>query len=510
MSQYLLGIDNGNTVTKVSLFDLDGHELCVASRDAETLQPQPAYTERSMPVLWQNTASAIREVLEKSGVPAQQIVAVGSTGHGNGLYLLNRSGQVYCNAIQSMDQRAVDLLHGWGASGIRARMHPFTPHQPYPSQTAVLLAWLKQYDRACYDEIGTVLLCKDYINACLTGELVSDYSDMSATNLLNVAERRYDTALLDVLGIPEIHDKLPRLAHSHEVIGTVTSQAAASTGLHEGTPVVAGMIDIDASAVGTGVVEPGQGCILIGTWSINQVVLKEPDFTHDLFLVSPFSDGQSWLATEGSATSAANLEWFVKHFCGEERQEAARRGVSVYDLCNEMVEAISPQDATVIFHPFLFGSNVPGRASAGFYGLSGWHTRPHLLRAVYEGVAYGHLSHIERLRAAGAAFDHIHLSGGGARSRVWVQMFADLLDTPIAVPKGFETGTLGAALLAGIGVGLYSSHAEAVARAVRIGSTYEPNGEYGDIYRQRYQQYQRYLPVNAPVTSTDELSLKER
>ena len=169
MSQYLLGIDNGNTVTKVSLFRPDGHELCVAARDAATLQPQPAYTERSMQVLWQNTASAIQEVLEKSGVPAKHIVAVGSTGHGNGLYLLNRSGEVYCNAIQSMDQRAVEMLRVWEAGGIRERIHPFTPQQLYPSQTAVLLAWLKQYDRACYDQIGTVLMCKDYINTCLTG-----------------------------------------------------------------------------------------------------------------------------------------------------------------------------------------------------------------------------------------------------------------------------------------------------------------------------------------------------
>jgi L-xylulokinase len=495
MSQYLLGIDNGNTVTKVSLFDLEGHELCVAARDAATLQPQPGYAERSMHTLWQNTAAAIREVVEKSGVPAEQIAGIGSTGHGNGLYLLNRSGEVYCNAIQSMDQRAAGLLQAWEAGGMREQMRSYTPQQPYPSQTAVLLAWLKQHDRACYDAIGTLLMCKDYINACLTGELVTDYSDMSAANLLNVAEQRYDSALLELLGIPEMQSALPRLAHSHDVIGCVTAQAAAATGLREGTPVVGGMIDLDASAVGTGVVQPGQGCILIGTWSINQVVLDAPIFNHDLFLVSPFSDGRSWLATEGSATSAANLEWFVKHFCGEERQEAAQRGVSVYDVCNELIESIAPEDSTVIFHPFLFGSNVLGGASAGFYGLSGWHTRAHLLRAVYEGVAFGHLSHIERLREAGAAFDAVRLSGGGARSRVWVQMFADLLGTPITVPEGFETGTRGAALLAGIGVGLYSSHADAVNRAVRLASTYEPAAERGRMYRERYQQYQRYLPA---------------
>lgn len=493
MSPYLLGIDNGNTVTKVSLFDLDGHELCVAARDAATLQPQPAYAERSMDTLWKNTASAIREVVEKSGVPAEQIVGVGSTGHGNGLYLLNRSGQVYCNAMQSMDQRAAGLLRNWEADGIREQMRPYTPQQLYSSQTAVLLAWLKRYDRATYDAIGTVLMCKDYINACLTGTLVTDYSDMSAANLLNVTEQRYDSELLEVLGIPEMEGALPRLAHSHEVIGYITAQAAAVTGLREGTPVVGGMIDIDASAVGTGVVQPGQGCILIGTWSINQVVLDAPIFTHDLFLVSPFSDDRSWLATEGSATSAANLEWFVKHFCSEERQLAAQRGVSVYEVCNEIVDSVSPEDSTVIFHPFLFGSNVPSGASAGFYGLSGWHTRAHMLRAVYEGVAFGHLSHIEKLRAAGAAFDSVRLSGGGARSRVWVQMFADLLGAPITVPEGFETGTRGAALLAGIGVGLYSSHADAVNRAVRLTNTYEPDADRGRIYGERYQQYQRYL-----------------
>src|SRR5690606_16492550 len=157
--------------------------------------------------------------------------------------------------------------------------------------------------------------------------------------------------LLALFGIPEIEDALPPMKASAEVIGRVTQQAAEATGLAAGTPVIAGMLDTHASAIGAGVCRPGQACIVVGTWSINQIVLKEPLRPTDLFLMQPFADSRYWLAMEASATSASNLEWFVNQFCAEERMEAQRRGISVYDVCNEAVASIPAEESSVIFLP---------------------------------------------------------------------------------------------------------------------------------------------------------------
>jgi L-xylulokinase len=198
-----------------------------------------------------------------------------------------------------------------------------------------------------------------------------------------------------------------------------------------------------------------------------------------------------YLTIEGSATSAANLEWFVNQCCGDERAEAKRRGVSVYEICNEEVASLPPGSTNIIFHPFLFGSNIAPTARAGFYGVAGWHTRAHLLRALYEGVVFGHLSHIEKLRAAGGHFVSARLAGGGSRSAVWAQIFADTIQTPMEISDGNELGARGAALAAGVGAGIYKDYAEAVQEAVTVVRVHEPNPASTPHYLARYAEYQR-------------------
>jgi L-xylulokinase len=282
---------------------------------------------------------------------------------------------------------------------------------------------------------------------------------------------------------------LPPLRQSLTILCGVTDAAADETGLVVGTPVIGGMIDCAASSIGIGVVKPGQACILIGTWSINQVIVEQPNWTPDVFLMAPFADPQYWLLLEGSATSAANLEWFITHFGTDERLAAEERGISPYEVCNAAVENIPPEDATVIYHPFLYGSPEQANASAGFFGISGWHTRAHLLRAIYEGVVFGHLVHIDKLKRAGTEFGSARMGGGGARSATWVQMFADALQIPVEVPEGSETGTRGAALAAGVAAGIYRSLEEAVSTTITVARVHEPNARNGTIYRARYEQY---------------------
>lgn len=495
---YLLGIDCGNTVTKVTLVTARGDEVATASRRADTLRAAPGHAERDMAALWRSVAGAIQDVLAAARVRGADVAAVGCTGHGNGLYALDRAGAPLGHAIQSLDGRAAALLAEWQRGGVTGAAYALSRQSNYAAQTAVLLAWLKRHQPADYARIGTVLLAKDYLNFCLTGVRGSDYTDLSTTGLLNLTRRDYDADLLGLYGLEDIRPALPGLHASTDVIGQVHAEAARQTGLSAGTPVIAGMIDIDASAIGAGVVQPGLVSVVVGSWSINQAVAAVLPEDADLFLQSVFADPRYWLLCEASATSASNLEWFIQQFCGEEQRTAAAEGTSVYEVCGRAVASVPAVECDVIYHPFLYGANLHPHARAGFFNLSGWHTRAHLLRALYEGIVYGHRFHIDRLKAAGVRVEVVRLAGGAARSSLWTQMFADVLDVPVEVTASQEPGTLGAALAAGVGVGMFADLASAVAGAVRVERTASPNPENHALYQARYARFTRLIGAMRP------------
>jgi L-xylulokinase len=495
MGQYLLGIDNGSTVSKAALFDFQGKEIAIASCRVETVYPHPGWTERNMELLWQSTANAVRQVLEKSGVRAEEVAGIGSTGHGNGIYLLDKQGNPLRNGIQSMDTRACEIISGWNQSGAAAQFFPYTIQSQWAAQPNALLAWMKKYEPDNYARIGAILMCKDYIKYRLTGEISSDYTDMSGSSLMDVRGRCYSRALMELYGLGELYDALPPLKQSFEVAGQVSRSAAQETGLAPGTPVVGGLFDVDASAVGCGAVHAGQACIVAGTWSINEVITQEPIVDPNVFMTTLFASPGLFLSVEASATSATNLEWFVDQCCGDERAEAKRRGVSVYKVCDEEVASVPPDCANIVFHPFLYGSSAQPTARAGFYGVAGWHTRAHLLRALYEGVVFSHLSHLEKLKAAGAQIEAVRLTGGGSRSQVWTQIFADALQMPVEISDGTEVGARGAALSAGIGTGIFSSYSDAVEQAVSVVRVQEANPANIALCQDRYAAYGQLIQV---------------
>lgn len=499
MAQYLMGVDNGLTVSKAAIFDLGGREVAAQGHKVELSYPRPAWVERDSETVWRTTAQAIREAIDKAGIDARDIVAVGNSAHGNGMYLLDRRGAALGPGITSMDCRATGIIEEWraspdrGAASVQDRVFANIMTNIWPAQPPALLAWLKRCRPEVYAQIGAVLPCKDYIKYRLTGAATTDYSDISGTALYDSLNRRYSPEMLDLFGIGDILPALPQPVESHAIAGCVTRDASQLTGLLEGTPVVGGMFDIDASAVGAGVIDEGTLCIIAGTWSINEMVSRTPVADPRLMMCTLFAAPGRWLVTEASATSATNLEWFVTNFCHEETLIAAQRGVSVYEVCNEMVASLPPGGTDVIFHPFLFGSNAQANARAGFYGLGAWHTKAHVVRALYEGVVYGHLDHVNRLRGAGLKTNLVRLTGGGARSAVWSQMFADALMLPLEVPAASEIAALGAAIAAGIGAGVYADHEDAARQAVHIVRRHMPDPEATTKYLARYEEYRGLL-----------------
>lgn len=492
MPQYLLGIDNGNTVCKATLFDNKGRVVYSVSNRVKTDYPQFGWSERNIDDLWQANVKNIKTIIHQSGINPQEIAGIGNTGHGNGLYLLDKAGKPIVG-IQSIDTRASDLVEEWQDNGLEMQVYPMTNQKFWASQTNTLLAWFKRYKPQVYQNIGSVLLCKDLINYLLTQEIATDYSDISTTNLLDIHTKKYSDEILNMYQLNDIKVSLPPIFQSHEIIGNISKKAAKQTGLAIGTPVIAGMLDVDASMIGSGVVKPDEMAIVAGTWSINGLLSEKPKSNPNLAMTSLFAKPDLYITLEASATSITNLEWFINHFCVDEHRKAKRMGISTHEVCDELVSQVGV-NSSLIFHPFLHGSNVQSNARAGFYGLGGWHTKADMLRAIYEGIVFGHLLHIEKLIESDREYNKpIKLTGGGSRSAVLSQMFADILNVQVEVPNMPETGTLGVAISAGIATGIFKDYEEAIQETVSVGKTYLPIQDNYVLYQHKYQVFKNLL-----------------
>lgn len=489
MADYLLGLDAGNTVIKAVLFDTTGRELAAAARDGHSSMPQPGQVERDLEELWRNAIAVIADCIGKAAIDSRDIRAIGCAGHGNGLYVLDRAGEPLLG-IQSLDTRAAGLAGEWLAAGIGELAWRHCLQRPWAAQTPTLLAWVRHHRPELYAQIGTVLLCKDFLVGKLAGVRTTDTTDMTGCGLLGIPSRRYMPELLAAYGLADALPLLPEVLESTDIAGHLSPAAAAATGLAVGTPVVAGLFDVVASAIGSGVTATGAASIIAGTWSINQVVCDEPIKDGSVFMQSSF-DRNRWLAIESSATSAANLEWIIHQFM---RDEAAP-----FDRAGKLVASVPPSADVPIYHPFLYGAQQDGNARAGFYGIAGWHGEAHLLRALFEGVAFGHRRHLEVLRDAGAQIREATLSGGGSRSEVWPQIFADVLQMPVTVARSRETGALGAAIAAGTGIGLFASYAEGASAMTAPARHYVPHRAAGDNYDRRYGLYSRLAEIMRPI-----------
>ena len=491
--KYLLGIDNGGTFSKAAIFDEDGNQVSVAIVPTVTITPKPGYTEKNLDELWDVNAQAIRNAVEKSGIDPADIAGISFSGAGKGLYMVGYDGKPAYNGIMSTDTRAWAQIERWYQDGTNKRIYDKTFQEILAVQPVALMKWFKENMPEVLERTQYVFAVKDYIRYCLTGVANSEYTDCSGGNLVNMVTKQHDKELMAMFGLEECYDKLPPLKYSAELCGTVTKEAAQKTGLKEGTPVAAGMFDVDACGIASGLSDEEQMCMIAGTWSINEFIRKEPITNGTVALNSMFCMPGYFLVEESSPTSAGNMEWFINNLMSYERKEAKEKGGSVYDITNEWVSSIEPQDCSLIFLPFLNGSNEDALAKGTFVGLTAYHNKKHMLRAVYEGIVFSHLTHVKKLLKNREVPRSIRLSGGAANSDVWVQIFADALQIPVDVVGDKELGALGAAMAAGIAAGVYKDYQDAVSRTVKISKTIYPRPEYKEIYEEKYAAYRSVI-----------------
>lgn len=480
----LVGIDTGLTVTKAVVFDESGTPLAVARRRVPQIIPRPRHVERDMDVLWRAAAEAVAEAIGRSRRPASDIVAVAATAHGDGLYLLDAERRPLGNGILSLDSRAGSVAAAWEQDGTAAAALSRTGQMPHASAPSALLAWVRNHEPERFARIGHVLACKDWLRFCLTGVIGTDLTEAS-TSFTEVQGQGYAADILPMFGLEALQNALPAVSRPDEVVGHVTPETAALTGLLAGTPVVAGLHDVTASALGSGGYGEGVVAIVAGTYSINETVSTAPRVDSRWFCRNGLRPGE-WNNMSISPASAANYDWFLDTLCGTERRAAEAEGRSIHVAIGPEIEAALGRPSTLLFHPYLFGSPHGPVASAGFLGLRGWHDRGDMLRAVIEGIAFNHRVHVDALRE-GFAPHEARLTGGISRNPVFAQVFADALDLPVTVTETEEAAAWGAALCAGAGVGLFPSPRHDPRDLAALGRTYTPepgrSAALGDRYR---------------------------
>jgi len=499
MTVYLLGIDVGTTGSKALLVDASGFVKASVTTEYPMFTPQPLWAEQSPAEWWAATATSIQRVLNVGGVKASQVAGVGLTGQMHGLVLLDAQGQVLRPCIMWNDQRTAAEC-----AAITRQVGPenvlrLTGNPVLPGFTAPKIVWVREHEPEVYARVAKVLLPKDYARYRLTGGFFSEVSDASGTSLFDVGRRQWSADMLQALDVPRAW--LPEVTESPVVSARVSAAAAKETGLLEGTPVAGGGGDQAAQAVGTGIIREGVVSATLGTsgvvFAASDTYRVEPEGKLHAFC---HAVPGMWHLMGVMLSAAGSFRWYRDALGELERRRAEESGRDAYDLLTEAAAQVPPGCEGLLFLPYLTGERTPypdPNARGVFFGLTLRHGKAHLTRAVLEGVTYGLRDSLELMRALGLRIEQVRASGGGARSPLWRQMLADVFNTEIVTVNVTEGAAFGAALLAGVGAGVYGSVAEACERAIQVTGRTQP-GPAVTVYSDYYPRYRALYPALAP------------
>jgi len=495
--EYLLGIDLGTSGTKTVLFDTKGTPVASHTVEYPLLQPRNGWAEQDPHDWWRAVRETVRAVLAKSGAKSGEVKGVGLSGQMHGLVMLDGEGHVLRSAILWCDGRTQAQCDEITGRVGRERLIAITANPALPGFTAGKILWVRENEPELYEKCRHILLPKDYIRYKLTGEFATEVSDASGMNLLDVPGRRWSGEVLSALDIDSA--LLGRMYESCQVTGTVTARAAEATGLAPGTIVVGGAGDNAAAAVGTGVVETGRAFTTLGTSGVifahaDSVTIDPRGRVHTFCSAVP----GAWTVMSCTLAAGLSLQWFRNQFCAAEREVAAGLGSDPYELMTAAAEK-SPIGANrLLYLPYLMGERSPlldSDARGAFIGLSAIHTRGDMVRAVMEGVAYSQRQCLDVFREMGVDVSDMAACGGGARSPFWRQMLADLYGCPVKTISSAEGPALGAAILAGVGAGVYGTVAQGCAAVVRSGGSQSPDPERSAAYEPYYRLYRSLYPA---------------
>lgn len=482
----LLGVDVGTSGTKTVLFTPDGQAVAEASRSYPMTQLHPGWAEQDPALWWDAVRACLRELTARDDVDPREIVSLGLSGQMHGMVLLDRDGIPTAPAILWCDTRVLDeCAEIEGLIGID-RLVAITGNRALTNFTAPKYLWMRRHHPDAVARAQMILLPKDYIRFRLTGVCAAEPSDACGTLLYDTGRFCWSEELCTALGVDRA--LLPPLVSSAAVVGRLTPEAAAETGLPAGLPVVGGAGDNAAAAVGVGAVAHGRAFTTIGTSGNVYAHTKEyhADPAGRFHTYCSAVDGE-WAYLGAIQAAGLTLRWFRENFCGTLDADAAAVGLDPYALLDREAAALPPGSDGLFFLPYLLGERTPHldpHARGCFIGLRPTHGRAAMGRAVMEGVTFALADCLALFDEMGVRVDDMAACGGGGRSPLWRQMLADTFGCPIAEPASREGAALGAALLGGVGVGLYPNIPAACDAACVTASRTMPTGaaSYAPVY----------------------------
>ncbi len=488
----LLGIDVSTTGVKALLVDESGAVVGDVTTLHDLSTPRPLWSEQNPHDWWNGAVRSVREALQQAGASGEDVCAVGLTGQMHGLVLLDESGEVLRPAILWNDQRTgaqcEEITQRVGAQ----RLIDLTGNRALTGFTAPKILWVRENEPEVYARTAHILLPKDYVRYRLTGDYAVDKADGSGMILFDLKQRDWSPEVLAALEIPA--EWLPKTYEGSEVTGVIGAEAAALTGLKAGTPVVGGGGDQAAQAMGVGVIQSGIVALTLGTSGVVFASTDAP-FVEKEGRLHAFCHAlpNTWHLMGVMLSAAGSLRWY---------RDTLAPGVSFDDLLAPAAGVPAGAEG-LLFLPYLTGERTPHPdplARGGFIGLTVRHTQAHMTRAVLEGVAFGLRDSMELVRSAGLGrIEQVRVSGGGAKSALWRQILADVMNAELVTVNTTEGAAFGAALLAGVGAGLWATPAQACAATIQVVSKTSPNPEAVAFYEQAYRQYGALYPALKPV-----------
>jgi xylulokinase len=484
----LLGIDLGTSSVKVVVFGVEGRLRAVGVAEYPILTPQFGYAEQNPEDWWRATVTAVREALSKADYP--EILGIGFSGQMHGLVLLDRKKNLMRPAIIWADQRSADLLTeikervGLDLLGRRCGAAPTAGF------LIASLFWMQKREAQFLERVETAILPKDFLRFKLTGELGTDETDAAGSGTFHVGRRVWADDVIERLQLPR--SIFPKVHASADVVGPLTQEAAMELGLPHGIPVSAGCADQPAQAVGNGLIDPPMGSVTIGTGGQAFVPLTKPIIDSALRIHTFCHAPQSrWYLLGAMLSAGMALRWLRTVL---EREETS------YEELVQIASKIEPGSEGLFFLPYLVGERSPNmdpKARAGFIGLTLRHGPAHFVRALLEGVAFALRQIVDTMIDSGAELTTLVASGNGLANPIWRQIVADILNRPLCQGTGDqspERAGVGAAMIAGIGSGIFADYEDAQKLAPVFNIVTPPNEEHARRYEACYSDFLELYP----------------
>jgi len=494
---FLLGIDLGAGSLKASLIDGHGRLRGEASAPVATRTPRQGWSEQDPEDWTRALCAAVPAALAHAGLVAGDVAAVGFSAGAHSLVLLDAEDRVVRPAIMWNDQRA-----GAESEALHARAGPMivatSLNRVNPTWTLAMLAWLREHEPRALARARRLFLAKDYLRFRVSGTWHSDFSDAVGALMADAATGGWSAEICALVNWPL--ERLPPLVKPRDVVGKVTAEAAARCGLAAGTPVVCGSNDTTVEFYGAGAVRAGQAAVKLATAAVFYTATNGPSVHPPVSCYPHIIPGMYYTAT-GTNSCASAHRWLRDEFFSPFAEGAGLDGDQTFAAMDAMAGEVAPGAEGLVFHPYMQGERGPywdPLLRADFIGLTLRHGRRHFVRALYEGIAFSVRDVIEAAKSQGPAVDEVFLIGGGARSAVWRQIVSDVIGMEVKRP-GNGDASFGAALIAGVGIGVFADERAAVERCVTVREQCRPDPARHAFYSRLFEVYRDAQKALAPL-----------